>query len=281
MNDALTSVETAAHDAVALLTAYGLSVLGAFVILIVGLWISGRAQHLIAHALERTGRIEAILIGFFSNLVKYGILVFTVLAVLNQFGVQTASLLTVIGAAGLAIGLAMQGTLSNIAAGVMLLIFRPFHAGNKIEVAGNTGTVRVLNLFFTEMATDDNIKLIVPNGQIWGATLKNYSASATRRVDLGVGVPFTADLDKALAAVRQAVEAEKRVLPAPEAAINTTAITQSAITITVEAWVASGDYGDVKNSFIKAIKESLDAAGIGLALPAQQVFVAERKSEEK
>lgn len=277
MDQPLSVVESAADAAVALLTTYGLNVIGAVVILIAGLWLSGRAQALLSNALLRSHRIDPTLIGFFANLLKYLIQIFTLIAVLSQFGVQTASLLTVLGTAGLAVGLAMQGTLSNIAAGVMLLIFRPFHVGDTVEVAGQVGTVKLLNLFFTELATPDNIKLIIPNGQIWGATLKNISANPVRRLDLSVRIAADADLDKALDILRGVVEADERIMKSPPPNIAIGELGHDAITLRLELWLAASDFGAVQSAALKAVRQRLEAGGIERPLTTRRVFLTDER----
>lgn len=165
---AIETARVAIEEAINLLTAYGLDVIGAVLILIAGFWVARKVHSGVAKSLEKTGKIDLTLNQFFASLARYLVLIVTVLAVLSQFGIETTSLIAVVGAAGLAIGLALQGTLSNVAAGVMLLIFRPFKVGDFIEAAGQAGTIKELNLFVTEMATGDNIKIIVPNSKIWG-----------------------------------------------------------------------------------------------------------------
>jgi small conductance mechanosensitive channel len=160
------SATNAADQVVSLITEYGLDIIGALVIFFIG-WIAAKwAYSVVSKALSKSEKIDQMLRGFFASLAKYLVLIFTVLMVLSQFGVQTASLIAVLGAAGLAIGLALQGTLSNVAAGVMILIFRPFKIGDYVEVAGHAGTIKAVTLFITELSTSDNVQIIVPNSQI-------------------------------------------------------------------------------------------------------------------
>jgi small conductance mechanosensitive channel len=158
-----------------LIVTNALNALGAIVILLIGLWLSGRADLLVVRMLSRTPHFDATLKSFFGSLARYLILTVTVLAVLSQFGIHTTSLVAVLGAASLAVGLALQGTLSNLAAGVMLLIFRPFRIGHKVQIGGSVGTVKELSLFWTELVTDDKVQIIVPNGGVWGQPLRNFS----------------------------------------------------------------------------------------------------------
>ncbi len=165
----------AVEAAMVVITTYGLSVLGALFILVIGWIAAGRLGRLVVRVTGRAGRIDPTLQSFFASLVRYGVLAFTIIAVLNQFGVQTASLIAVLGAAGLAIGLALQGTLAHVAAGVMLLIFRPFRLGDDIEAAGLSGRVRSMSLFTTELITPDNVQILIPNGQLWDKPIKNMT----------------------------------------------------------------------------------------------------------
>ncbi len=163
------------HALLPLIVTNALNLLGAIIILLIGLWLSGKAHLLVVSALSRTPHFDAMLKGFFGSLARYLALTVTLLAVLSQFGIQTTSLIAILGAAGLAVGLALQGTLSNLAAGIMLLIFRPFRTGHKVQVGGSVGTVTELSLFWTELVTDDKVQIIVPNGGVWGQPLRNFS----------------------------------------------------------------------------------------------------------
>jgi len=182
------SLEQITQQGIELLIHYGLSILGAIVILIIGRMVAGAAKNATAKWLEQAGKVDQTIRDFLSNCARYVVLIFTLIMVLSQFGIETTSLIAIFGAAGLAIGLALQGTLSNIAAGVMLLIFRPFKVGDFVEASGIAGTVKSISLFVTELATPDNVQILSPNASVWGATVKNYSHHATRRVDFVVGI---------------------------------------------------------------------------------------------
>jgi len=265
-------IEEITQEIINILTIYGLDVLGALAILIIGLWFSGRAAKMTGRMLQKNRHIDDTLVNFFSSFVKYLVIVVTVIAVLNQFGVQTASLLTVIGAAGLAIGLALQGTLSNVAAGVMLLIFRPFKVGDYVEVAGQAGTVKELNLFFTELATPDNVRITVPNSQVWGGALNNYSANPQRRVDIMAGISYDDDIDKAMEVLQSTVDQDARVLSDPETFIGVAEMADSSVNIVVRVWVNNADYWPVKFDLTKAIKQALDSNGINIPFPTRTVY---------
>jgi small conductance mechanosensitive channel len=201
-----------------LIVNHALSVLGAIAILLVGIWLARRADDLVSRMLTRTPHFDVMLRSFFGSLARYAVLTVTVLAVLSQFGIQTTSIVAVLGAAGLAVGLALQGTLSHLAAGVMLLIFRPFKIGDTVAVGGQQGVVRTLTLFWTELAGDNNIQIIVPNGGVWGQPLKNLSAYPVvpKTAQVHIRIPETADLEAVYAAIQAAAE-QPRILkdPAP------------------------------------------------------------------
>lgn len=259
----------------ALVTSYGLEVLGAIIMLIVGLWLSGWAKRATNAGLGRVRRVDATLRSFFANLAKYAVLILTLIAVLNQFGVQTASLIAVLGAAGLAIGLALQGTLSNVAAGVMLLLFRPLSVGQFVEAGGTSGTVKEINLFVTELATLDNLKVIVPNSAIWGSNIVNYSEYPTRRIDIVMGIAYGASIDAAMATLRAAYEGDSRVLPDPEPAMYVTNLAASSVDITVRLWCNAGDLWALKTDLNKRFKEALDAEGIEIPFPQMTLHMPE------
>ena len=238
----------------------GLNVLGAIVILFVGLWLSGKFHKLVVRALSRTPHFDEMLKSFFGSLVRYLILTVTVLAVLSQFGIQTTSLVAVLGAAGLAVGLALQGTLSNLAAGVMLLIFRPFRIGHKVQVAGISGTVTELSLFWTELVSDDKVQIIVPNGSVWGQALRNYSyyPVPVRAGEARFRVAETIDLEAALARVLAIAQAHGPVLkdPAPSVMVDRTAA-DNALEIVLAFSTADGETAKVRSDLIRSVHTAL------------------------
>ena len=255
------------------LTEYGLDVVAAIVILIVGVWIAGRVEAVIKKALGRAKRVDAMLVSFFASAGRYLVLIFVGVAVLGRFGIETTSLIAVLGAAGLAIGLALQGTLSNVAAGVMLLIFRPFKVGDFIEGGGHAGTVKTLNLFFTELATPDNIQIVVPNSDVWGTSIRNFSTHAERRVDFLIGVSYDTDLDQAMAALNDVIAAEPRIKSDPEPMVAVSELGDSSVNFVVRVWTQNADYFPVRFDMTKAIKEKLDAEKISIPFPTQTLHV--------
>ena len=268
------SVNEAYQGAVNLLTTYGLDVVGAIVTLIIGWMLAGWVQGAVSRGLGKIEKVDETLRGFFSSLAKYVVLAVVVIAVLNQFGVETTSLVAVLGAAGLAIGLALQGTLSNVAAGVMLLLFRPFKVGDFIEAAGITGSVKSIGLFVTELATADNVQIIAPNSQVWGTSVKNYSHHAQRRVDLVMGIAYEDNIDQAIAAINDVVKADERALTDPAPMVAVSELADSSVNLVVRVWCAGGDYWPLKFDLTKALKERFDAEGISIPYPQRQIHMA-------
>lgn len=253
--------------------AYLPSVAGALIVLIVGLWIAGRIKKIAAAAMSRSGRIDETLSGFLSSLVHYGLIALVIITTLGIFGVPTTSFAAIIGAAGLAIGLALQGTLGHVASGVMMLGFRPFDVGDFVEAAGVTGKVKQIGLFTTEIATVDNKKVIVPNGQIFDDVITNYAGYDTRRVDLVFGVSYSDDLNKAITLIKSEVEKEKRAKTDPAPVIEVDNLGDSSVDIVCRVWVDGGDYFPVKWTLIKAIKERFDAEGVSFPFPSRSVYM--------
>jgi small conductance mechanosensitive channel len=242
-----------------LLVSNAISVVGAIVILLLGIWLAGRAHGLVARTLDRTRHFDAMLKGFFGSIARYLVLTVTVLAVLAQFGIQTTSLVAVIGAAGLAIGLALQGTLSNLAAGIMLLICRPFRVDHKVQIGGNIGTVRELSLFWTELMTDDKVQIIVPNAGVWGQPLRNFSTFPSPHAgEFRFRIAETTALDPALDGVREIVGEHPRVLsdPAPTVLLDRDAI-DNALQIVVGFATAEDEVAAVKSDLIKSVHDML------------------------
>lgn len=265
--------------AVTALTTYGLNILGALVILFVG-WNAARyAKRFFTTAMKKA-KVDVTLTLFLANLIRYTIIAFTVIAVLQKFGVQTASLVAVLGAAGLAVGLALQGTLSHIAAGVMLLFFRPFKVGDFVETAGEIGTIQEINMFTTEMNTVDNKKIIIPNNHVWSGTITNYNANNTRRVDLEIGIDYSDNINLAFKVINDVLTKEKLVLSKPESLVAVDNLGDNSVNITVRAWVKKADYLTVKFALTKAIKEAIDANGMSIPFPQHTVHFADPTDKE-
>lgn len=266
------------EEALATVTTYGLDVIGAIVILIAGFIVSGWVRTGIENSLKRFPRLDDTLRGFAGVLGKYLVLAFAFIATLERFGVETTSFIAVLGAAGLAIGLALQGTLSNVAAGVMLLLFRPFKAGDYIDGGGVAGTVKSLSLFTTELATPDNVQIVLPNAELWGKAIKNYSHHATRRVDWLIGIGYGDDMDKAIGVIRKLADADERVHADPEPFVVIGELGDSSVNLVVRLWCDVANYWGLKFDMTKAIKEAFDAEGISIPFPQRDVHLHEVKA---
>ena len=256
-----------------ILTTYGLDVLGAIAILIIGWTIAGWAKSGTQRALSRVSWMDNTLRPIFASMVRYLVMIITLIAVLNQFGVETTSIIAVLGAAGLAIGLALQGTLSNVAAGVMLLFLRPFRVGDYVTAAGVGGTVKEVGLFATELATPDNVYISVPNSSIFSSSISNFSRHATRRLDIGVGISYGANLNQALEVLRGVIDTDGRALDDPAPEIMVMELADNAVTLNMRFWVNASDFWPCKFAVTKAVNEALDAAGIEIPFPQRVVHL--------
>lgn len=239
----------------------------ALIVLVVGWIVAGRLGALARNRVNRTEGIDPTLGNFLASLVKWAVLAMVLVAVLGIFGIEATSIVAVLGAASLAIGLALQGTLSDLAAGVMLVLFRPYKLGDLVDISGTSGTVKDLNLFVTELVTPDNVQIIVPNGQAWGAIIKNYSAHDTRRVDMVFGIDYGDDANTAMKIVLDVVAADERVLRDPEPWVRVTNLGDSSVDLTTRIWVSAADYWEVKFQLTQAVKEAFDAKGISIPYP--------------
>lgn len=274
--EALAIAQTSVHDAVdvivALLSTWGLQVLGALAVLIIGRWIAGRIRKAVRRSLERAGT-DTTLVPFFASFAYYTVIAVVLIAVLNLFGVQTTSLIAVLGAAGLAVGLALQGTLSNFAAGVMLLGFRPFRVGDYVDIAGTAGSVSEIGLFTVTLNTPDNVRIIVPNSSVYGQTISNYAANPTRRNDLVVGISYGDDIGKAIATIEKILADDPRVLKDPAPVVATSELGDSSVNIVVRPWCTKEDYWPLRFDLTRRIKEGIEAAGCSIPFPQRDVHL--------
>ena len=255
-----------------LLSAWGMQVVGAIALLVVGYWLAGRAERVTRRALER-GSVDAQLVPFFAQTAYYFVLAVVVIAVLQLFGIETTSLVAVIGAAGLAVGLALQGTLSSFAAGVLLLVTRPFKIGNFVSVGGSVGVVAEVNLFTTTLNTPDNIQIMVPNSSVYGATITNFSANPTRRIDLVIGISYDDDINKAISLIEEILGQEERVLKDPAPVVAASELGDSSVNLIVRPWVDSKNFAATRGALIQALKEGLERGGCSFPYPQQDVHV--------
>jgi len=259
------------NEVYAFLNTHALNTLGALFILWLGFYLSGFIYKRLKAILLRHGHLDEMLVGFLATLSKYVTIIVTILIVLDQFGVETTSLIALLGAAGLAIGLALQGTLSNVAAGVMILFLRPFKIGHYIEAGGQGGTVKAVSLFTTELATPDNVQITLPNSQVWGSAIKNYSAHATRRVDLLIGIAYEDDMTHAMSVIEALAKSDPRIKTDPAAVLVVGDLADSSVNLIVRVWVDAADYWSVKWDLTKQIKETFDKEGISIPYPQQVV----------
>ena len=273
-------LQTVTDTGMQLLTTYGMSVVAAIIILILG-WLASRIVYRsILSVTLKSEKIDDTIGRFFAAAARYAILLFTVIAVLSKFGIQTASIIAVLGALGLAIGFALQGTLANVASGLLILFLRPFKIGDYIEAGNAAGTVRSVSLFTTELNTPDNVVTVVPNGSIISGTIKNYSDNPERRVDLLMGIAYEDDINKAFEVIHTAIGADSRILqePAPMTAVGELA--DSSVNLIVRVWCKREDYWPVKFDLTKALKEAFDQNGISIPFPQRVLHHAEKTAAE-
>lgn len=253
-------------------TEWGIKVIGAIAVLIVGRMVAGLIRSGVRKSMTNQG-VDATLIPFVASLVYYLTMAVVIIAVLSLFGIQTTSLVAVLGAAGLAIGLALQGTLSNFAAGVMLLVFRPFKVGDLVEVGGITGKVVSVKIFSTVLKTGDNIMITIPNSQTWGGTIKNYNGFDTRRIDLVMGIDYGDNIQLAMETIQKIVTSHDGVLAEPAPQIAVAELGASSVDLIVRPWCAGADYWDVRFDLTRQLKEGLEAAGCSFPYPQQDVHM--------
>jgi small conductance mechanosensitive channel len=266
------NVDQIVQTAITLVSIWGLRVVGALTVLILGRMACGIARNAVRSAMEKRA-VDASLIPFVSGLVYFTLLAAVVIAVLGMFGIETTSLVAVLGTAGLAIGLALQGTLSNFSSGVMLLLFRPFQVGDFVDTAGVAGSVAEIGLFSTILNTGDNVRIIVPNSAVFGATIKNFSANDTRRNDIVLGISYGDDIGRAIETVNQILERDERVLREPAPVVAVSELADSSVNLVVRPWCKTEDYWALRFDLQRTFKEQLEAAGCSIPFPQQDVHV--------
>lgn len=251
---------------------WSIKILLALIIFIVGQLVAKMISRILGRVLSHT-KLDKILVAFIQSLVNALLMVFVIVAALDQLGVNTNSVIAVIGAAGLAIGLALQGSLQNFAAGFMLLIFRPFKSGDFVEAAGTSGIVDKIGIFSTTMHTGDNKLVIIPNGTIYSSNIVNYSAMGTRRIDMIFGIGYGDDMKKARDIIATVIAAEERVLKDPETLIAVGELGACSVNFYVRPWVRADDYWDVKFALIENIKQAFDDNGIRIPFPQMDIHL--------
>jgi small conductance mechanosensitive channel len=254
-------------------TEWGANILAALLIFFIGKWVAGRIVVLIRGAMGRA-KVDATLTSFLANIFNGLLLALVVIAALTKVGIETSHLAAIFAAAGLAIGLAMQSSLSNLAAGIMIIIFRPFKVGDYVEVTTIAGTVEELSIFTTKFKSLDNVELIVPNGTIINGVIKNYSAKQIRMLDLTFSIAHEHDLRIAKNILQTVLAGETRLLPTPEPLIAVKNIGEATVDFAVRPWVNTADYMAVKFALTEAVKLAFDAAGIKMPQPQKMVYVS-------
>ena len=262
-----------------LVTIYGLRVIAAVVILIVGRWVAMGVRNLVKR-LMRKSNIDQTIRRFVGNLTYITLLAFVVLAALNQLGIQTTSFIAVLGAAGLAVGLALQGSLANFAAGFLMIIFRPFRVGDYIEGGGVAGTVEEIQIFTTTLQTPDNKTVIVPNAKMTSDNINNWTAKGTRRVDMVMGIGYDDDIDKAKQIMRDVLSQDSRILPEPPPQVAVIELGDSSVNFMVRPWVKATDYWGVYSDVTEKVKKAFDANGINIPYPQRDIHVYEHAKAE-
>ena len=259
-----------------LLTVYGLKVISAIVILIVGRWVALGVAKVIKQVMIKS-KVDDTLVSFVRNLSYVALLAFVIIAALNQLGIQTASFIAILGAAGLAVGLALQGSLGNFAAGVLMIIFKPFKVGDYIEGAGTAGIVEKIEIFTTQLKTPDNKTVIVPNAKMTGDKITNFTVKGTRRVDFVFGIGYDDDIDKARSIIKEIIDQDERVMKEPEPMIVVSELGDSSVKLTVRAWTTTNDYWSFYFNTTEQVKKQFDARGVSIPFPQRDVHIYEHK----
>lgn len=256
---------------------YTISVIGAIVLLIIGFMVAGQVRKLVYAGIMKTKHGDQTLAGFISRAARYAVLAMVVVMVLSQFGVQTASIIAALGAAGLAIGLALQGTLQNVASGLVLTFLRPFKVGDYIESSGVSGVIQEIGLFATELKTLDGLYVLAPNSEVWGTPITNFSREKTRRFDLSIGIGYDDDIDKAMKVMQQIIAKDDRVLNNPEPFLFVDSLGDSAVGVTCRVWINTTDWWATTRDLTKNAKQAFDKAGISIPYPQRDVHVFNEK----
>ncbi len=255
-----------------LIALYGLKVLIAIAMFFIGKWFAKKVANFTKTWMEK-GNVDETLISFTGHIVYIVLLVFIIVAILSQLGIQTASIIAVLGAAGLAVGFALQGSLSNFAAGILLIVFKTFAKGDFIQSAGTQGTVEEIRLFTTKLRSPDNKTIFIPNAKITADTITNFSAKETRRVDLVFGVSYADDLDKVKSVLEDILKNDERVLGDPLPTIGVLELADSSVNLAVRPWVKTPDYWSFYFDAVKTVKQRFDAEGITIPFPQRDVHM--------
>jgi small conductance mechanosensitive channel len=273
----ISSVQEVLNRVYSMLAAYGLRILGALLIFLIGRWVAKFVSALAAKAM-RTAKIDATLIPFLENLAFSTMLVFIVIAAVAAAGVPTTSVIAALGAAGLAVGLALQGSLANFASGVLLLVFKPFRIGDFVEIGGAKGTVQAIHIFNTVLNSPDNIRIVVPNAQVTGGSILNYTINGTRRIDLVVSVSYSDDLRKARRVFESVLAQDNRILADPAPVVAVSKMGESSIDFVVRPWVNVADYWNVYFDLTEKLKVAIEEHGMTIPFPQRDVYIKTAES---
>jgi small conductance mechanosensitive channel len=278
--EVVAAAESAWDYVSAIAIAYALSIVGALVLLFVGYLVAGWLSRWVYVAMGRVRGFDETLRRFFSKVTRIGVLILVGVTVLAQFGVQTASIIAALGAVGLAIGLALQGTLQNIAAGIMLLVLRPFRAGEYIQAGEVTGTIVEIGLFATELKTFDGLFVLAPNSELWKTPITNYTRNPYRLFDLTIGIGYDDDIDLARGTLLRLAEEDQRVVAEPAATTFVSTLGDSAVNVTLRYWTNTADWWQTKLDLTQAAKLAFDEKGISIPYPQQEVHYVPAEAEE-
>lgn len=272
MNEINTDVNKYLDMAIQYGAEYGIRIIGAIAIFIIGKWVAKKLSGLIKKLMER-GDIDPTLSGFIASIIDILLMVVVVLAAIKNLGIDTTSFIAILGAAGLAVGLALQGTLGNIGSGVILILFRPFEVGDFISAGGESGTVEAITLFNTTLKTPDNKVILIPNAAVASGNITNFSAKEERRVDFVFGIGYDDDLKLAKATLQEIIDADDRILKDPESFIGVGELGDSSVNFTVRVWVKASDYWDVHFDTIEKVKLTFDEKGISIPYPQMDIHL--------
>lgn len=259
---------------------YGMKALAALAVFLIGKRIARLVTNMVVKAMKRND-IDDELIGFIESMLYWGLFAMVCIAALTQLGIQTASFIAVLGAAGLAVGLALQGSLSNFAAGILIIILRPFKVNDFVEIAGEAGKVKEIKIFTTDLRTGDNKCVIIPNSRVLASNIINHTTTGTRRIDMVFGIGYEDDIDKAKAAIKAVLADEPRILAEPEAVIGVSALAESSVNIAVRPWVNTDDYWSVNQSLLEQVKKRFDKENISIPFPLKTVHMVAQKAVEE
>ena len=266
------NIEAIWNTVYAYLAQYWLRVVGAIIIFVVGRWLAKVISKLVGKAMTKA-KVDETLTSFAQHLCHIALLIFVVIAAIANLGVETGSFAVVVGAAGLAIGFALQGSLANFAAGVMLILFKPFKVGDFVELAGIAGTVKEIQIFNTILNSPDNVRVIIPNGQVTSSNIMNYTVNGTRRIDLVMGVSYDDDLKKAQQIIERVLAEDSRILKDPPPMVAVSELGDSSVDFVVRPWVKAADYWDVRFDTTRRLKVALDENGITIPYPQYEILM--------